>query len=53
MTETVLVQVPGYTITETTTGYYYPERLGIRRGTAGDYYWATLPAAFTCKAIRR
>lgn len=44
-----IVEIPGYVITETTTGYLYPERWGIEQPTAGVYQWRLLPKFFTRK----
>ena len=47
------VLVPGYTITETTNGYYYPPRWDVQRETGRGYYWTVVPWGFSCKPIRR
>jgi len=44
-----VVQVPGYAIAETTTGFYYPERWTIEQVGAGVYQWRQLPAEFRRK----
>ena len=43
------VQIPGYTVTETTTGYWYPERMTLVQAGPGSYQWAKLPAEFKKK----
>lgn len=40
------VEVPGYVVTETTTGYLYPERWGLQEVTPGVYEWRVLPQTF-------
>lgn len=44
-----VVEVPGYVITETTTGYLYPERLTLQQVTPGVYQWVTVPQQFQPK----
>lgn len=51
-TEERVVQVPGYYIAETTTGYYYPERWTLRQLNVGVYQWLRLPAEFRPKTIQ-
>jgi len=41
--------IPGYYVTETTTGYWYPERWMLRQLNVGVYQWAKLPAEFRRK----
>jgi len=41
--------IPGYYITETTTGYWYPERWTIQPLNIGGYQWARLPQEFRRK----
>ena len=41
--------IPGYYITETTTGYWYPERWTILPLNIGGYQWARLPQEFRRK----
>jgi hypothetical protein len=41
--------IPGYYITETTTGYWYPERWTIQQLNIGGYQWAKLPQEFLRK----
>ena len=38
--------IPGYYITETTTGYWYPERWTIQQLNIGGFQWARLPQEF-------
>jgi hypothetical protein len=45
-TEQQMVEVPGYYVTETTTGFYYPERWTIQQTGAGVYQWVKLPPDF-------
>ena len=47
--EQQVVEIPGYTVTETTTGFVYPSRAGLQQVTAGVYQWVTLPSAFQPK----
>jgi hypothetical protein len=41
-----VVEVPGYTIAETTTGFYYPPRWTLIQTNVGVYQWHLAPAAF-------
>ncbi len=41
--------IPGYYVTETTTGFLYPERWTITQLNAGVYQWVRLPALFQRK----
>ena len=43
------VEIPGYVVTETTTGYLYPERWSLEQVTQGVYQWRVLPPLFTRK----
>lgn len=43
------VEIPGYYIAETTTGYWYPERWGLQQPNVGVYQWVKLPAEFRRK----
>ncbi|MBI2160564.1 MAG: hypothetical protein HYU25_09350 [Candidatus Rokubacteria bacterium] len=45
-TEQQTVQIPGYYVTETTTGFYYPERWTLQQTGAGVYQWVKLPPEF-------
>jgi len=42
-------EIPGYFVTETTTGYYYPERWTLQQMNVGVYQWVKLPAEFRRK----
>lgn len=44
-----LVEIPGYFVTETTTGYLYPERWSLEQTSAGVFQWRVLPPLFTRK----
>jgi len=44
--ETQYVQVPGFYVTETTTGYLYPERWVMDQLNVGVYQWRKAPAQF-------
>jgi hypothetical protein len=44
-----VAEIPGYVVTETTTGYLYPERWSLQQQTAGVYQWVRLPPAFQRK----
>jgi hypothetical protein len=43
------VEVPGYYVAETTTGYWYPERWMLQQLNLGVYQWVKLPAEFRRK----
>lgn len=43
------VIIPGFTITETTTGYVYPSRWELREVSRGVYQWVLMPAFFQPK----
>ena len=47
--EQQVVEIPGYVVTETATGYLYPQRLSIEQVTYGVYRWRVLPPLFTAK----
>ena len=47
--EQQVVEIPGYIITETTTGYLYPPRVDLQQVTPGAYQWVTLPQQFQPK----
>ena len=36
------VEIPGYYVTETTTGYWYPERWALQQLNVGVYQWVKL-----------
>ena len=42
-----VVEIPGYVVTETTTGYLYPTRTVLEQPTPGVYQWRVLPPFFT------
>jgi len=44
-----LLEIPGYVVTETSTGYLYPERWGLQEVTQGVYRWVRLPQQFQPK----
>jgi hypothetical protein len=44
-----VVEIPGYVVTETTTGYLYPTRTVLEQPTPGVYQWRVLPPFFTRK----
>ncbi len=47
--EQQVVEIPGYLVTETTTGYVYPQRWSLEQVGPGVYYWRVLPPLFTAK----
>jgi len=47
--ESQVQTIPGYYVTETTTGFLYPERWTITQLNAGVYQWVRLPARFQRK----
>ena len=44
--KTQYAEIPGYYVTETTTGLYYPGRWTIDQLNVGVYQWRLLPAEF-------
>ena len=50
-TEQRVVEIPGYYVTETTTGYYFPGRWTLQQLNVGVYRWLWLPAEFRPKAL--
>jgi hypothetical protein len=48
-TQQQTLEIPGYTVTETTTGYFYPERWTLQQTGAGVYTWQKLPQEFRRK----
>jgi hypothetical protein len=44
-----IVEIPGYYVTETTTGYWYPERWTLQQVNVGVYRWVKLPGEFRRK----
>ena len=47
--EPQLFEIPGYVVTETTTGYIHPARVGLREVTPGVFNWVTEPPGFQPK----
>ena len=47
--EPQLFEIPGYVLTETTTGYIYPARVGLREVTPGVFNWVTEQSVFILK----
>jgi len=47
-TQEQTVEIPGYYVAETTTGYWYPERWTLQQQN-GVYQWVKLPAEFRKK----
>jgi len=47
--EPQLFEIPGYVVTETTTGYVYPARVALRAFTPGVFQWVTEPSIFQRK----
>ena len=47
--EPQLIEIPGYVVTETSTGYIYPARVGLRETTPGVFYWVPEPSVFVLK----
>jgi hypothetical protein len=41
-----VVEIPGYTIAETTAGYYVPERWMLEQAGPGSYQWRLTPPQF-------
>lgn len=48
-TQRQVVEVPGYYVVETTTGFYYPERWTVDQLNVGVYQWRKLPPEFRRK----
>ncbi len=44
--QTQYAEIPGFYVTETTTGYLYPERWTIVQLNVGVYQWRKAPAQF-------
>ena len=44
-----VVEIPGYIITESTTGFIYPPRVTLQQTGPGVYQWVTLPEQFQSK----
>ncbi len=47
--EPQLIEIPGYVVTETSTGYIYPARVGLREVTPGVFNWVTEQSVFILK----
>lgn len=47
--EQQVVEIPGYVVTETTTGFIYPEHLTLRQISPGAWEWVRLPQTFQPK----
>ncbi|MBI2153826.1 MAG: hypothetical protein HYV92_09070 [Candidatus Rokubacteria bacterium] len=47
--EAQVIEIPGYVVAETTTGYIYPPRWGLQEVTPGVYQWVPLPEQFQAK----
>ncbi len=47
--EPQLFEIPGYVVTETTTGYIYPARVALQEFTPGVFQWVTEPSIFQRK----
>ena len=43
------LEIPGYVIAETTTGFLYPERWTIQQTGAGAFQWVRVPQEFRRK----
>ncbi len=43
------VEIPGYYVAETTTGYWYPDRWALQQLNLGVYQWVKVPAEFRRK----
>jgi hypothetical protein len=48
-TQSRTVEIPGYVIAETTTGFLYPERWTIQQTGAGVFQWVRVPQEFRRK----
>jgi hypothetical protein len=44
-----VVEIPGYQIVETTTGFYYPDRWTLDQLNVGVYQWRRVPGEFRRK----
>ena len=47
--EQQVIEIPGYVVAETTTGYIYPPRWSVQQLTPGVYQWVALPEQFQAK----
>jgi hypothetical protein len=48
-TQKQVVEIPGYVVTETTTGFIYPDRWTLQQTGAGTFQWQHVPSAFQRK----
>jgi hypothetical protein len=48
-TQPQVVEIPGYVVTETTTGYIYPERWTLQQSPTGALQWVRVPGEFRRK----
>jgi hypothetical protein len=48
-TQKQVQEIPGYYVTETTTGFYYPERWALQQLNVGVYQWVKMPGEFRRK----
>ena len=48
-TQQQTVEIPGYLVAETTTGYIYPERWTIQQTGSGVFGWQRVPGEFRKK----
>ncbi len=49
-TQKQVQQIPGYYVTETTTGFFYPEHWTLQQVNVGAYQWVRIPATFQPKS---
>jgi hypothetical protein len=47
--QTQYAEIPGFYVTETTTGYLYPERWTIDQLNVGVYQWRKVPSQFVAR----
>ena len=47
--EQQVIEIPGYVVAETTTGYIHPPRWSVQQVTPGVYQWVALPEQFEPK----
>ena len=48
-TQQQTLEIPGYVVAETTTGFLYPERWTIQQTGAGGFQWVRVPSEFRKK----
>ncbi len=48
-TQEQMLEIPGYYVAETTTGYWYPERWTLWQVGVGVYQWVKFPVEFRRK----